>query len=364
MKRTLLPIALLMLTISGFSQQDMPITDESEPPVRSPKPSSRNKFPPAYNAPNKIAVRSSFSLNTNFSFLYWMPMEDNLEPGVMIDTNSATLTKGEIIDFDFEYKPGFNIGISYGLERDHWDFSANYTRLRSEMKTTPNITAGNHISPIILMPQIAGTNNYNSVTEKWHLTLDFIDAGLSRSYFNGTQLTFRYFLGARGAWIYQNLNCQFGSVGNSVRGISTSNGVVDSTLKSNSWAVGPRIGLNGNWMVGNGLRFYGNGGADLLFTRYDLNREESSTLLNFTYKMNEKQINTLRTHLDLELGLGWGSHFCQNKWYLDLSAGYGFQVFFDQNMFRTFYNSNSFIGETPHGNLYIQGLTVKAELDF
>jgi hypothetical protein len=338
--------------------------ENQEEPISQPVRPSRHRMAPAYNAPDRIAVRSSCSLNTELSFLYWMPMEENLEPGVIIDTTAPTATKGDVIDFDFQYKPGFKVGLGFGFEYDNWDFSALYTRLRSTMKTEPNVAAGRHISPLLLMPQITDDNNYDSLNEKWHLTLDFLDALLSRSYFNGTQLAFCYFFGVRGAWIYQNLINQFGSVGNTVRGISTANGIVDSNLVSDSWAVGPRAGLNGNWKIGKGARIYGNGAADLLFTRYRLSRKESSTLLDFTYDISKKEINCLRAHIDLELGLGWGSHFCDSKWHVDFSAGYTFQAFFDQNMFRTFYTSGSFIGEAPHGNLYIQGLTVTAQFDF
>lgn len=357
-------LCMLAFISTAFAQQETSGIEERETRTPSHKPHSRSKLPPAYNAPDKIAVRSSMSLNAAASFLYWMPMEDNLEAGVIINTNEATLTKGQVTDFGFEYKPAFKVGLGYGLERDNWDFFTEYTRLRSTMKISPKISNGEHISPILLMPQITGTNNYDSLKEKWHLTLDFLDAALSRSYLNGSQLAFKYSFGIRGGWISQNLKSQFGSIGNTVRGVTTASGIVDSTLKSDSWAVGPRVGLNGNWRLGGGARVYGNGAADLLFTRYQLSRQESSTLLNFTYKMNEKQINTLRAHIDLELGLGWGSHFWENKWHFDLSAGYGFQAFFDQNMFRAYYNGDSFSGETPCGSLYIQGLTITARLDF
>lgn len=370
MHHILITAALINVAICGFSQEisaedqdNPPLTEEMQPPPRASKP-PRKKLTAGYNAPDRIAVRSSWSLNADLSFLYWMPMEENLEPGVILDTSAPSLTKGEIIDFDFQYKPGLKVGLGFAMEYDNWNLSAEYTRLRSRMKMRPQLSSSEHISPIILMPQITGTNNYDSLEEKWRLTLDVIDAYLSRSYFNGTQLSFSYFFGVRGAWIYQSLINQFGSIGNSVRGTSTSNGIVDSTLTSDSWAVGPRVGLDGQWMMDRGVRLYGNGGVDLLFTRYHLSRKEFSTLLNFTYQMSEKGINTLRGHLDLELGLGWGSHFGSNRWHFDLSAGYTFQAFFNQNMFRTYYNTNSFQGEAPHGNLYIQGLTATVRVDF
>lgn len=372
MHHILVIAALLDVTVCGFAQETSSGAQETNESIEelqaaprvSKPPSPRKKMAPAYNAPDRVTVRSSWSLDADLSFLYWMPMEENLEPAVILNTAAATTTKGKIVDFNFQYKPGFKVGLGFAMEYDNWNLSAEYTRLRAQMEMTPHLAAGEHFSPILLMPQIAGTNNYDSLREKWTLTLDIIDAYLSRSYFNGTQLSFSYFLGVRGAWIYQNLVNQFGSIGNSVRSVSTSNGIVDSTLKSDSWAVGPRVALDGRWMMSEKIRLYGNGGVDLLFTRYKLSRQESSTLLNLTYQMSEKGINTLRAHLDLELGLGWGSHFGNNRWHLDVSAGYGFQAFFDQNMFRTFYDTNSFIGEAPHGNLYIHGLIITTKVDF
>jgi hypothetical protein len=76
-------------------------------------------------------------------------------------------------------------------------------------------------------------------------------------------------------------------------------------------------------------------------------------------------VGVVRTHLDLELGLGWGTYFDDNNWHVDLSASYGFQVFFDQNMFRHF-EDDVMIGlsSVANGNLYVQGLTATARFDF
>jgi hypothetical protein len=83
--------------------------------------------------------------------------------------------------------------------------------------------------------------------------------------------------------------------------------------------------------------------------------------------VRQKDIDYLRTHLELELGFGWGSYFDNNNWHIDLSAGYALQVFFDQNMFRHFETGNhrtTAYSSLPHGNLYVQGLTATARLDF
>ena len=67
--------------------------------------------------------------------------------------------------------------------------------------------------------------------------------------------------------------------------------------------------------------------------------------------------------MDVELGLGWGSYFDCNNWHVDVTAGYGFQVFFDQNMFRNF-NEGHLVQNLPNGNLNVHGLTATIRLDF
>jgi hypothetical protein len=75
------------------------------------------------------------------------------------------------------------------------------------------------------------------------------------------------------------------------------------------------------------------------------------------------RIRSLRGHLDFEIGWGWGS--CLNDWHVDLSATYGFQVFFDQNMLRHWTSPTNFgVSFAPFGNLYIQGLNESLRLDF
>jgi hypothetical protein len=356
-------LSFFFISILCLEGHEIPSQETLSPSPKRMKP-SKEKLLPAYNAPDRIAVRSSWSLDAQLSFLYWLPTEDNLEPSVLLNTHSSTEIKGDVTLFAFSYKPAFQLGIGYKTEEDNWRWMATYTRLRSTMHNSPNVPAGEHLSPILLMPQITGTNNYDELNQKWNLTLDFLDLMLSRAYYSGKELKCTYFFGLRGAWISQVMHNQFISLGNIVRGVSTPAANVVSSQQSNSWAVGPSTGIEGRWDITKKGRFFGSCTFDLLFTHYLLKRVDSSSLLNLSYQIQEQNINTLRAHIDLELGLGWGSHFADNKWYIDLSAAYGFQIFFNQNMFRTYYNSSNYVGEASYGNLYIQGLTITSRLDF
>jgi hypothetical protein len=178
---------------------------------------------------------------------------------------------------------------------------------------------------------------------------------LGRWYYLGTQLTVRPSIGARVAWIYQKRGAQYTNV------LNPGNFAINSQENSNSSGIGPRFALDTNWMIGSGFRFFGNSEFDVLFTRYY--RDSHGTVNNpgtvlILYKKSS-DVRELRTHLDLEWGMGWGTYLCCHKWHFDLAASYGFQVFWHQNM-----NFADITKVTNHGNLYIHGLTLTAKLDF
>jgi hypothetical protein len=81
--------------------------------------------------------------------------------------------------------------------------------------------------------------------------------------------------------------------------------------------------------------------------------------------IDKERVFALRAHLDFEMGLGWGRYFLSNDWHIDLSATYGWQIFFSQNMLRKILNRGvptSYI--SPIGSLFVQGLTLSARLDY
>jgi hypothetical protein len=149
---------------------------------------------------------------------------------------------------------------------------------------------------------------------------------------------------------------------------------------SASWGVGPRAGFASNWLMGYGFRLIGNASADILYTRYSIHDNTQQAILASglvtTNISVSQEIDYLRTHLDFELGFGWGSYFSRNECHIDLSATYGFQEFRGQNMNRKFTGgidvgsgapgsgSNQGTSFNPNGDLYVHGVTATARFDF
>ena len=309
----------------------------------------------AYNAPSRIEVRGTWDVYTSASFTYWQPVQDNMELGVVSTATSGYNINGNVVNANFDYQPGFKIALGLNIDHDNWDTNMQYTWFRGTQNQSTSLVAKGTET---LFPMRANSSeSFYSGSEKWKIHMDLLDWELARCYFVGTKLTFRPFMAARAAWIRQNLSVNYSNE----KTLSFDSSVHQ---KSQNWGIGPRTGVYTNWLIGEGFRFYGNAAGDVLFTQFTKNYSKvinSDNIANSN--VHQKTLNTLRTHVELELGFGWESYFDNNNWHVDLTAGYGFQTFFDQNMFRNFSNSYA-NSNSPNGNLYMHGLTATARFDF
>ena len=347
---------------------------------------AKSQMASGYNAPSRIDVRGSWDVYATGSFIFWQLSQDNMEVA-LADTlsNTAYVTNtqinGDLVAMDFDYKPGFKVGLGLNYDHDNWDSYAEYTRIHTSnsRSTNGNTLASGAPAPLFPTfghPFVLPSNAYNTASEKWNCNLDIIDLDLGRVYYVGQQLTFRPFFGARSAFINQNVHAHYvnTSFTNAASPVEVP-GVMDIYQRNHSWSIGPRAGVNTMWAVGQGIRFFGNANADVLYTKYHLQNKTTfiatSTVGGIIvagqnpFHVARERVFALRTHMDFEMGLGWGSYFDNNNWHIDLSAAYGFQVFFDQNMFTGFVSSDM-NGKLlqPHGNLYAQGLTATVRFDF
>lgn len=352
---------------------------------------TKMQMQPAYNAPSRIDVRGSWDLYMTGSFVYWQLSQDNMEVALNDQLTDANYTannqiKGDLVQMDFDYKPGFKVGLGMNLDQDDWDAFAEYTRLHTSNSTSTNgaaIVPGltGPIFPTWGHPYVIQTNVYNTASEKWDCNLDTINLDLGRAYYVGTQLTFRPFFGARSVFLTQSVhanyvNTSFTNTTANLMGATFVEipGVMDVIQRNRSWSIGTRVGVDTNWMLGMGIRLFGNANADVLYTKYKIQNKTNFFVTSGAggfptgeslFHVSKERVSALRGHTDLEMGLGWGSYFDNNNWHIDLSAAYGFQIFFDQNML-TKYLNGFMTGklEQPNGNLYAQGLTATARFDF
>jgi len=322
-----------------------------------------------FNAPARIDVKGHCDVFIDANFIYWNPLQENMELGIVSDTSDPLFSiDGKVVRQNFNYSPGFQVGVGLNLDRDNWDLFMQYTWVRNTDSVVTSLdTSGTDVLfPLWTKPDPTGPTFFYG-KEKWRLSMDLADFELGRSYYAGTALTFRPFFGIRGAFIRQSVEVDY--LNETTGFLVHENMFVDQ--QSHSWGLGPRAGLSMNWLLGRGARMYGNGSADILFTQYTkLKWQQYATTSagviapGSSFQVEEKNLCYLRTHLALELGFGWGDYFGKGDWHFDLSAGYGFQVFFGQNMFRGFSDDQALNTKAPNGDLFIHGLTVATRFDF
>ena len=374
-------VASLLVAATVFGD-DKYATQPNKPKMKGPDQSTKSsqmQMMPGYNAPARTDVRGSWDVYASGSFIYWQINQDNMEVAFASELSNVNYlthsqVKGTYTTMDCDYLPGFKIGLGMNFDQDNWDAYGEYTMLHGTNSTSVNGVAleGGSTAPLFPTagnPSIQGSNVYNSASGHWRTNFDIADLNLGRMYYVGTCLTFRPAIGLRAAWILQNMHQHLENTAftNGSAPVQTP-GTLDVYNRTHSWAIGSSAAWNTNWMVGQGIRVYGNASADLLYTQYKIQSKTNFVVTSSgasQFNIGREKVSAVRTHLDLELGLGWGSYFDNNNWHIDLSASYGFQVFFDQNMFPQAANSYAPAKQLlATGNLYAQGLTANLRLDF
>ncbi len=359
------------------------------------------KHTPVPNERPPCEMASWFSCETRGDFLYWQAIEENLEPCsveesvIPISNNFTGLNADTFINMSFDYQPAFQVSTSFKFDHEYLDLTADYTRFYVTNRISGT---GNHYYPqqldaatlLVFLNGIsttsAGANSAYpfSFDQTWKLKMNLADLSLGRMSYDGKVFKGRIFLGMRAAWIDQDLQSDF--IANLTNG-GQEIGFAGTSLQTKSWGVGTRIGLDTTWKIGRGFQFYGNGSGDVLYTEYKYQgisfAEVPTAALPVDWNSNvlQRGISAIRLHTDLELGFKWSKCFHRQKARFDLSAGYGFQVYFDQNMFRFFSTAYEKVailqatsalvgvlaaplGIAPNGNLYIQGLRVAAAITY
>jgi hypothetical protein len=306
------------------------------------------KFPAAYNAPARIDVQCSWDLFLTGSFIYWRADQEAMD-FAYARTARTSVTTGSPLTQDFDFKPGFQVGLGFNFEHDNWVTFLEYTWLHQTTCTgSSTAPAGYALYPTSYMS--SSQPSFVSASSKWKSSFDILDATVGRPYYLGRKLTVNPYGGLRAAWIRQNFR------------VSTDANVV-SHNRSNSWGIGSKLGLESHWLLDWGFRVEGDVAGSLLYTKYTsvAHRETISDVESYA---SLDCYGTVRPMADMSLGLAWGSYFDRQNYYFDLGAFYDFKVMWSQNMMRYLANSANNGANAQPGDLHLQGLTVKARFDF
>ena len=324
-----------------------------------------------YNMPARIDIAGAWDFYINASFIYWQALTHDTYFGTLYnyDVNNVPVQELPlIIDFDYDYHPGFKVGLGMNSSYDNWNTSLQYTRFyMSEKGSSINNYENTTLYPAWECNRLNPANYIDYA--KWKLMMNVVDLALGRPYYVGTKLIFHPFVGAKAFWNYQRYHT------------STAGDDIYSTniiTKNNSWALGTRAGINTSWIFGEGFSLFSNLAFSLNYQHYRmhaytyrndwLNHED---LIGEPINNHRNSRAALAPVAEMMLGFAWGTYFDNCNWHINFSAAYEFQMWWNQNTLMAyrrvdFRPTNNIYNSCPYDPtpLMLHGLTVSAKLDF
>lgn len=322
------------------------------------------QLPAGYNASATYQCMDGWDIFITGDYIYWNWKQNSLKRGEYVLTSTTTSGTQTPIYLSPGYASGFQVGMGFNMHgMDDWNLCADYTWY----KNSDNITASNDSTHVMrfLKPD-TGTPIYRNGSASIDASMNFNEFGLylKRPFYFGKKLSANFATGLDALWITQSLDISSsGHVGNSPFNTTTpDNSIINYNTKA--WSLGPKVGLDTNWMLGYGLSILANASASLLYTSYyDLSvvKTITQTANRFTVTVTDpNNFNTLRPIMKMFLGLGWNTGLCDNSFRLGFSAGYDFAVFWNYDMM----NFSTIYTNAASGNMYLQGLNIQARFDF
>ncbi|NGX32128.1 MAG: hypothetical protein K1060chlam4_00169 [Candidatus Anoxychlamydiales bacterium] len=318
-------------------------------------PICENDLPKAYNAAARIDVCGGIDTYITASFIYWESLSDQIDLA-LVEIGTGTERTLKILKFDTEYEPGFKVGLGTHLKHDNWDGYIQYTRLHQSESTTFKTGEETQTAFRPFWTVSTFANVIGDTKARWRMDLDKIDIELGRSYYVGTNLIFRPLLGLDVHWLDQKYNFDSEVV---------TTGVINSSIKNDSWALGPRFGLNMNWFFYKGFKLFGNLAIDLMFASNEASGSVTQGVTNYSLQKYKKYI--VRDVEEGSIGFGWGSYFTNDKWHFDISAAYEIQRYSHTNYMNKYsqaFSSNFATKQIKPGDLFLHGLTLSTRFDF
>lgn len=280
--------------------------------------------------------------------------------------NYTNVSKGHTHQPDFDFKPGFKVGLGMDFAHDGWDLIAEYTWLQGGSQKNSftseegvgSATSLNVVDPvgaIMIMSVESGRST-------WKQSFNVVDLMLGRNFFVSRYLSLKPSVGLKSAWIDEKLNLGFITTPPAVAidGVTS----VKQQRKQDMWGLGIRLGLDGVWHFAKNWGLYGNIDATALWSDFHVRAKTKTVALlppNQTSSITTTNLNTEESIqevmgvLEASLGLTYMTWFHRDEYQFQVQAGWEEQVWL---------NFNHFVENPKSGDLSLQGLTIKASFKF
>lgn len=249
---------------------------------------------------------------------------------------------------NFVFDPGVRLSAGLRPNHDDWQLDASWTFFYTKAKGRFDDSTVNMV-PLFKINNPAPGSVAHDLSSTWRVNLNIIDLDLSRASFFSKWSSFRPYISIRNVWLHQKYNLA---------------AVVDTAyragnLRSNLWAIGPRVGCELKFGMGEGFYFFNNTSASLLWGYFKNNQDTVKVANRGLY------IHTSTYNFDTSLGLGWDRKIDDNHYRISIRGAWEHHIFFDTNYFMSSADLASFSSfDQPNGNFTTDGFTFTVRFDF
>lgn len=280
---------------------------------------------------------------------------------------SSTFTQINIraTEIDFEYKPGFRLGLGGDLPWDGWDLYLNWTRLSFDISSTKTSDKADLflIEGLLNEAPFLGTR----ASIDWDFTHNALDFEMGRRLFLSSSLTVRPAWGLKAVWFDDKIKRRLDNVESiNPNGPGQPGAPEFANFDFDIWGIGPMLSLAGKWNWIYGLGLVGQFSGAILW--YDLdertnvqdnnlsNQGGGVAVVSQTNVRLKHSTHRIRPYVQAFVGLDWEWCFIPKWLSVQLAVGYEAQYFW--SMIVDPINS---LDDLP---ISFEGLTVKARIDF
>ncbi|MCH9614718.1 MAG: hypothetical protein SP1CHLAM54_13150 [Chlamydiia bacterium] len=365
---TWLPVAsflALSVSLAAYNDKDDAHAKSAPPKLQSDLP-QREVTPSA--GPR---VNNGWDVFISADFIYWSPRIDGLGYELTgFGNGTATPKKGSVHHPNWSWEPGFKVGLGFGLGTDGWDLQGQYVWIRSKDTESKGIsTAGQY--PMWNIANQYNNPQFNSSGEapvkaakcRWDFYWNEIDANLGRNMYLSQYFATRPFVGLKATWTGTSYNLSY------TRPADTDNDsqidVRDRlNIEQKQWGIGVEAGFNNAWHFTKEFSLYSDFCLTGLYGNYNVHRVDTRTQVpegsntTFTIFNFKNNVYTLKPLLEMAIGLRYETWFADDEYHFLIQAGWEEVFLYDYNQL------TKLTEESNHGDLSMQGLTVKVRFDF
>ncbi len=301
-------------------------------------------------------------------FLAMQAKQDGMEFAIANSSGTTDgLTNGTVGGFssdhrDWSYNYGARFGVGFYTDHDAWNIDAVWTWFNiRDYKTFGSGTGGGSLIPLWGSGDgLADASFGPRSSSVWNTNYNLIDVRLGKPYYLSRYVVFNPHFGLRGGWIDQHFSVDYSGAPGPNRFVHHG--------ENDFWGVGLRAGLDTDWRLSQnfgGFGVFGNVAASMLYGKFriDQNMQIAANPTGSFVVFDRHYMNV--PNAEIAMGITWGTFLSQNRYYLNMKAGYEFHVWFDQLCMRKFFfDSPSFANDVvARGNLTLNGFSFRVSLD-